>query len=361
MRMVFDVGHPAHVHHFKNVIRKLSKKNHKIMLLSRDKDVAFELLSAYKLDYVAVGKNYKNLIKKAVNQLMINLKTLKICMKFKPDILVGRASPNLAFASLILSIPFISFSDTEHARINLIFSFPFAKTIVTPSCFMKDLGKKNIRINSYFELAYLHQNYFKPDPNILNLLDVEKNEKYVIMRFISWNASHDIGYKGLSSEMKIKIVKELSKYTKVFISSEEELPYDLKKYQIKIPPERMHDVLYYATLLYGESATMASECAVLGTPAIYLDNVGRGYTNEQEKKYELVFNFTESLIDQELSLKKGIELLNTPNLKREWQKRRQKMISEKIDITAFIVWLIENYPASVKIVKNNPGYQFNFK
>lgn len=357
MRMVFDIGHPAHVHHFKNVIKELRKKNHKILLLSRDKDVAFKLLSAYKLNYVPLGKNYKNLIKKAINQLKINLKTLKICMKFKPDLLIGRASPNLAFASFILSIPFISFSDTEHARINFIFSFPFAKTIVTPSCFMKDLGKKNIRVNSYFELAYLHPNYFKPDHNILNLLGVEKNEKYIIMRFVSWKASHDIGYKGLSPEMKIKIVKELSKYVKVFISSEGTLPKDLESYQVKIPPEKMHDVLAFATLFTGEGATMASECACLGIPAIYINSLEVGYCIEQEKKYGLIFNYKNS----DGVLEEAIELLNTRNLKEEWQKRRRKMISEKIDITAFIVWLIENYPESVKIMKNNPDYQFNFK
>jgi len=361
MRIVFDIGHPAHVHHFKNVIRELKKKDHTIMLLCRDKDVVFKLLSAYKLNYVVLGKNYKNLIKKAINQLMINLKTLKICMKFKPDLLIGRASPNLAFVSFIFSTPFISFSDTEHAKINFIFSFPFAKTIVTPSCFMKDLGKKNIRINSYFELAYLHPNYFKPDPNILNLLDVEKNEKYVIMRFVSWKASHDIGCKGLSPKIKIKIVKELSKYAKVFISSEGTLPKDLKPYQVKIPPEKMHDALYYATLLFGESATMASECAVLGTPAIFLDDAGRGYTNEEESKYNLVFNFTASLEDQKLSIEKAIELLQIQIIKQAFQKRREKILSEKIDVTAFMVWFIENYPESVKIMMNNPDYQFNFK
>ena len=70
-----------------------------------------------------------------------------------------------------------------------------------------------------------------------------------------------------------------------------------------MPPEEMHTLLYYATLLYGESATMASEAAVLGTYAVYLDDVGRGYTDEEESKYGLVFNFTESIEDQANLLK----------------------------------------------------------
>jgi len=194
----------------------------------------------------------------------------------------------------------------------------------------------------------------------LQLLGVDEGEKYVIMRFVSWNASHDVGHSGLSLEIKHKAVKEFSKYAKVFISSEGELPVDLKQYQIKIPPERMHDALAFTSLLYGESATMASECACLGVPAIFHDNVGRGYADEEEKKYCLVFNYTESFEDQEKSIQKGIELLQVQNLKQEFQKNHQKMLSEKIDVTAFMVWLIENYPESMRVVKKNPEYQNKF-
>ena len=160
--------------------------------------------------------------------------------------------------------------------------------------------------------------------------------------------------------MKRKAIQEFSKYAKVFISSEGELPADLKEYQINIPPERMHDVLAYSALLYGESSTMASECACLRTPAIFHDNAGRGYTHEEEKEYGLIFNYSESLDSQERSLQKGIDLLNSPLKKQKFQKKRQRMLSEKIDLTAFIVWFVENYPSSAKKIKESPNYQDRF-
>ena len=357
MRILFDIGHPAHVHHFKNVINELIGKKHKVLVLSRDKDVTIKLLDAYQIDYLVIGKNHKNLLKKILNQFIRNLKTLRICVKFKPELVIGRASPNLAFASFVLSIPFISFTDTEHAKINYVTCFPFAKQIITPSCFRKDIGKKHLKIDSYFELTYLHPNYFSQKSSIFDFLEVKKDEKYIIMRFVSWAASHDRGHSGLSLEMKKKAVKELSKYARVFISSEGGLPADLKKYKIKIPPERMHDALAFATLFVGEGATMASECAMLGTPAIYINSLEVGYCTEEEKKYNLVYNFRKS----EGVLEKAIDLLNTPNLKQVWQERRQRMLSDKIDVTAFMVWFVENYPDSVKTMKNNPDYQLRFK
>jgi len=36
------------------------------------------------------------------------------------------------------------------------------------------------------------------------------------------------------------------------------------------------------------------------------------------------------------------------------------MLKETIDVTAFFVWFVENYPESAKIMKDNPGFQNSF-
>ena len=48
-------------------------------------------------------------------------------------------------------------------------------------------------------------------------------------------------------------------------------------------------------------------------------------------------------------------------LNEQYKRRRQKMLSEKIDVTAFMIWFIENYPKSVEIMKKNSDYQWRFK
>jgi hypothetical protein len=37
------------------------------------------------------------------------------------------------------------------------------------------------------------------------------------------------------------------------------------------------------------------------------------------------------------------------------------MLSKQIDVTAFLVWFIENYPESAQIMKKDPDYQLRFK
>jgi predicted glycosyltransferase len=52
MRVMVDIGHPAHVHFFRNAIRELEKRGHSVKVTARDKDVALRLLEAYGIPYV---------------------------------------------------------------------------------------------------------------------------------------------------------------------------------------------------------------------------------------------------------------------------------------------------------------------
>ena len=105
---------------------------------------------------------------------------------------------------------------------------------------------------------------------------------------------------------------------------------------------------------------MASESAVLGTPAIYLNENWFGSTGEEEK-YGLLFSFKSSLQDQELAIAKGVELLSAPDSKAIMHTNRERFLQDKIDVTAFMVWFIENYPDSFHTMGNNPEYQYRFK
>ena len=105
---------------------------------------------------------------------------------------------------------------------------------------------------------------------------------------------------------------------------------------------------------------MASEAACLGTPAIYLDDTGRLYTNELQKKYGQVFNFSESDQDQGRAIEKSLEILKTTH-KKYWQLQRKKLLNDKIDVTAFLGWFTEHWPQSFEIMKKNPEYQNRFE
>jgi predicted glycosyltransferase len=159
--------------------------------------------------------------------------------------------------------------------------------------------------------------------------------------------------------MKRKSVQELSKYAKIFITSEEKLPQDLEPYRIIIPPGKIHDALYYATMYFGMSGTMATESAVLGIPSIHITYPAvtkLGNFVELEKE-GLMYNFT----DIKMALNKASEILRDSSARSKWNDKKQKLLKDKIDVTAFMVWFIENYPESVKIMEEDSNYQLRFR
>lgn len=343
MRIFIDIGHPAHVHYFKNFIREMKKKDHEFFITSRDKEMAQYLLEKESIEYVNRGKGKSSFLGKMIYMIKADFFLLKHAIKFKPDIFLGFASFYTSHVSTVLRKPSVILDDTENGKLQQLFYRPFADIILSPTTFKKNFGNKHIKFNSYLELAYLHPSFFIPDFNQLTELDVKKDEKFTICRFVSWQANHDYGHSGLSEENKIKAVNEFLKHGKVFISSEANLPQELKKYQINLPPEKIHHALYYASLVYGESATMASESAVLGTPAIYIDNVGRGYTDEQQKKYRIVYNFKENYNDQIKSINKAVDILSKKNSKTYYNKKRNQIINDKLNFTEFLVEFFEKF------------------
>jgi len=345
MKILFEANHPAHVHFFKNAIWNLEDRGHEVLIEARDKDVTLALLEAYKLNYKVVGPHYKSLVKKAYGLFKTDLKLLKIARDFKPDILVGRGSAYLAHLSMLINKPYIAFVDTEHAKLAAWLVFPFVDVILTPACFKKKINpKKHIKFDGYKELAYLHPNYFKPDPSVLDDLGLSKTNKFIVFRFVSWSASHDVGHHGIDLKTKQKFIKELEKYGRVFMTSEANLGKKFERYKIRVTPERIHDLLYYATMYIGEGSTMATEAGILGTPSIYVSSlVGTmGNFEELEKRYGLVYSFQ----DPNLALEKALQFLEDANSKASWQKKRKNLLNEKIDVTKFMTDFIENYPNS---------------
>lgn len=342
MKILFDINHPHQVHFFKNAILSLQIKGHEVLISSSEKDISLYLLDYYKLEYIKAGKSVGGLTSKAYELLKKEWKLLKIVKDFNPDLLVSLTSPALSHISKLIGKKHLAFADTEHANIVFKLTIPFTDVIYTPTCFQKNLGKKHFRYNGYQELAYLHPKYFQPNPSALDKLNLTPDDKFIVLRFVAWTAHHDVGHTGIDIQMKWQLIKELENFGRVLITSEVPLPSEFEPYRITVAPEMMHDILYYATILIGESATMASECAVLGTPAIFIDYAGRGYTDEEEKKYGLVFNFKDDRKSQEKALIKAIELLKNENLKDECRLKRKKLLEEKIDVTKFIVDSIEN-------------------
>lgn len=364
MRILIDIGHPAHVHLFRNLYTILNENGHETFVTVKSNlESAKALLTLYKIPFISVGNKSDNLVSKAFKQVMYDLKIRNLVSKHKIDIGIG-TSINLAHASKISRMKSIVLDDDDDEVQPLFvkFAHPFCDSLLSPEALKGKRNKKDtIYYSGFHELAYLHPNRFIPDPCVLKEAGLNIDEKYFVLRFNSFKAHHDIGIQGISIENKRKLIEMLSKHGKIFITTEREIDKEFEQYKIKIPQHKIHSFIYYATMLIGDSQTMTSEAAVLGTPSIRSNSfAGRiAYLEEEEHRYNLTYGFKPD--DTERMFNKIEELLNMKTLKQEWQRRRQIMLQDKIDVTAFLVWFVENYPKSSEIIKQNPNHQNNFK
>jgi len=363
MKYLFHLGHPAHFHLFKFVIKELKDSGHDIHILIKKKDVLEDLLRES-------GLEFHNLLPKgrkdskvgiAWGLIRADLKMIRYARRVKPDMMIGTSIVN-SHAGKILGIPVINVNEDDATVVPLYskFSYPWSTVILSPApCNNWKWENKTIKYNGYHELAYLHPSRFVPDKKVIKKY-INPDNPYFIIRFAKLTAHHDSGINGITTELAHEIISQLKTHGNIYITSEIPLDQSLEPFRIAINPIDMHHLLAFAQMYIGDSQTMAAEAGVLGTPFLrFNDFVGRiGYLNELENTYQLGYGFLPSQKTEMLS--KINALLNIRNIREQWLKKRTDMLSQKIDLSAFLVWFIQKFPESVNVMRNNPGYQNNF-
>jgi hypothetical protein len=353
LRILIDISHPAHVHFFRNAINIWKDHGHRVHIVSRQKDIALELLDGFGFDHKCLSRSGKGMVSLFSEMLVHESRLFREARRFKPDIMLQIGGLFVSHVGFACSIPSITFTDTEMATLSNALTFPFTTAVVTPSCYEGTVPhRKHYLYHGYHELAYLHPSRFTPDPAVRGMLGVGKDEPFFIVRFVSWGAAHDVGETGFKRPVKVKMVQELANHGRVFITSEGRLPAELERFRFTLPPQIIHHALAFARLCIGESATMASEAAILGVPAIFVSTSPRGYTTEQERIYDMTYTF--SHLRQHDALDKLRELLRTEDLRGIWRAKRQRLMEDKIDVTDWLVKLVEDFPGSLDTLCMRP-------
>lgn len=361
MKILIFLSHPAQFLFYKNAITELRQRGHIIFILTKTKDVLSDLLDELGWDYFNILPEERGRSKfQIIYSLFIrDIRLYRFTRKYKVDLLMG-TDASLAHIGKITGIPAITTLEDDYNVIKNLarLTYPFSTSILVPEvCDVGPWHKKKSGYNGYMKLAYLHPNWFTPDRNKVT---IERDKPYYLIRLSGLSAHHDFNIKGISYSALDTIIDRLLKLGQVCISSEKKLPDKYASFQVKIPVSAMHHYLFFSEMIICDSQSMAVEAAMLGVPGIRVSSFAGKISvlEELENKYSLTYGFKPDA-EKEIFLKLE-ELLATKDLKGVFQKRRYKMLSEKIDVTSFLVWFIENYPDSVEIMKSNPKFQYKF-
>lgn len=336
MKVMLSIDHPAWAHQFRYIVKRLETRGDRVLTLAVEKDGDTQLLERFGIPYVLSARSTgKNIVEKGLLFLGLCVEHTWRALRFQPDVLIGRASPMMAVAAWITHKPHIIYEDTEVSKFALRICKRLSTKILTPRTFLSDLGPRQERLDTYKELFYLHPSVFTPDRQVLRDCGFNPDEPYVLVRFVAWNASHDIGKHGLDDEGKIRLVQRLERFGRVYVSAEGDVPEALRPRLLKTPYELIHHVLAFAQLVFSEGATMASEAAVLGTHALYVNTIVSGSTREQSERFHLMYCFNEGEDRYERAAAQAEALLATPDLKAIGLEKQRKLLNEKVDINGY--------------------------
>jgi|YNPMSStandDraft_1061717.scaffolds.fasta_scaffold10226_2 predicted glycosyltransferase len=338
MKIFIDIGHPAHVHYFRNFIKLMEKKNYEFFISARDRNIIQYLLNHYQIKFFNRGKGGRGIIGKIFYLFKGDYEVLKLAKLFQPDLFLSFGSMYAAQVSKILNKPHIAFDDTDIAIFEHFLYVPFTDLIITPMNFLRNFGRKHIRFNGFMEMAYLHKKYFTEDKELKEKLS---NQKYAVLRFSSWDANHDLLIKKTKKEEKIKLIELLKNEMDIIVVSENQSENELSTLKINYKPESFHTILANAFIYIGENGTTATEAAILGTPSVLISPLAKKVGNHLElsNKYKLQYIY-DNLNEAIYFIKK---LIKNNELKYSHQLRSEQLFMDKIDVTEFMMNIVEEF------------------
>jgi predicted glycosyltransferase len=358
MKMLFYFGHPSQYLFLRNSINILKEHGSTCDLVIKSKDVLERLLIENNESYINILPEGRRPGRMGILTGLIK-RDLRLFMQIRKkhyDLLIG-TDPSLAHIGFLKRIPVITVLEDDIDVIPQLASitFPFTSLILTPKgCKTGRYEKKTIHYNGYMKLAYLHPRWFKKEA-------AKFKQPYFLIRASGLAAYHDEGISGFNVPLLEKIVSLLQEKGSVYISSEVPLTGSLKQYELNINPSEMQQVLANSYMLISDSQSMTVEAAMLGIPSVRFSDFAGRITVLEELEHVFSLTFGIPAGNPEKLFERINELMSLPDLENVFAKRRARMIAVKIDVTAFLVWFIENYPKSVSIMKENPDYQDRFR
>ena len=360
MNYLFFFVHPAKYYMFRNVINRLKNEGHSVDILIIKKSILEELICNEGWEYKNIfphGRKLKRggkIISLAVYFPLTILKLLRHSIGKKYDLFI--TDDLLTITGRILGIKSILCTDDDLTAVPESWILMAAADYIlsTATADMEKYNHKKIAYNGVKAIAHLHPEVFKPDIEFITRAGL-KAKAYCLIRCVSVTSTHDTGKKGIGDALLLKLVEYLKRKGQVVINSERILPQELREYLLPVENYEIAHYTSFAKIFISDSTTMCAEAAVLGTPAIEIDDWHNlfGQYGLLNGKYGLLWGF---MPEDEINIFSKIDdLLNNQNLEEEYIIKKDRMINESDDLNSFIYNLLAGFPLSAGKYKKNHG------
>ena len=192
LRFYVDILHPTDAHFFHHFIDDMRARGHEFLVASREKECAVDLLDGFGIPHTVASRQAHGtagLLAELGRRVAF---ATAAAYRFDPDYLIGLWGPVVAPVSKLVRGRSVVLYDNEAARTVNKTVYRLCDVFCSPRCYQDDAGPHHVRYPGYQQLAYLHPKRFRADASRLAQYGFGE-ERLFVVRFVSWEAAHDIG------------------------------------------------------------------------------------------------------------------------------------------------------------------------
>jgi len=186
MRILVDLGHPAHFHLLKHAIVHLRRDND-VVVVARQKDCLPDLLAQENIPFHLVPRRGLGLAALGGEALRALALGLRLAWRKPFDLLIGNSIVIGPLARMTGGISVVfNEDDCRAVPLQAFLAYRPAHYVVTPRCLkFENYGLKHLTYGGYEEMAYLHPNRFRPDPSVRGELGLGDGERFFVVRLVA--------------------------------------------------------------------------------------------------------------------------------------------------------------------------------
>jgi len=274
MKIWIDISNSPQIHFFKNIIKRLDRLGHEVVVTSRKFGSMESMLERNNVDCQIIGEHggaSKEMKLKCSSKRILGLTDFALAES--PDVALFKHSVEAPRVAYGLGIPSICVLDNEKAIAQNRLMLPLSSRIIAPDAItyneISQFGVTEDRLrsfNGFCELAHIED--FMPRDSIFNELGLDEDRPIAILRPEPVMANYFTG--DPRESIVTSLLRRLNEYQCVVFPRTED-QYKLFDHMGAIIPDHCVDALsliHYSDIIISAGGSMNREAVAMGKPAI---------------------------------------------------------------------------------------------
>lgn len=286
-----DIDNSPHVLFFGPIVKRLRESGHQVVITARACAQTHGLLNLHQISFNPIGKHYgRGLLPKIIGLGIRSLQLMHFASGRHIDIAVSHGSRALVWTSYLMRIPCLTLYDYEYVHTGIFNTFSTKVLLpqLIPNEVLDSIGLKAPKVSRYPGLKEeLYLGNFHPDPEIYNLLGIDRDKVLVTLRPPATAAHYHNPLSEVLFEAALKHVLSQKDVVAVVLPRTEEQKSELLRscssYNGLLVPQKPLDglnLLWHSDLVISGGGTMNREAALLGVPVFSVFSGKRGAVDQ---------------------------------------------------------------------------------